>query len=49
MSVSFGAVVIGTPDPLRHAAFYRGLLGWEVVDEQPTGCGCGTRSASGRG
>lgn len=35
MSVRFGAVVLGTPDPPALAAFYRELLGWEVVDEEP--------------
>jgi catechol 2,3-dioxygenase-like lactoylglutathione lyase family enzyme len=35
MTISFGAVVISTPRPADHAAFYRELLGWLVVDEEP--------------
>jgi catechol 2,3-dioxygenase-like lactoylglutathione lyase family enzyme len=35
MSISFGAVVISTPRPADHAAFYRELLGWLVVDDEP--------------
>ena len=35
MSISFGAVVISTPRPAEHAAFYRELLGWLVVDDEP--------------
>jgi catechol 2,3-dioxygenase-like lactoylglutathione lyase family enzyme len=33
--VSFGAVVLGSPDPRALAAFYRQLLEWETVDESP--------------
>jgi catechol 2,3-dioxygenase-like lactoylglutathione lyase family enzyme len=33
MTVAFGAVVLGSPDPRALARFYRELLGWEVVDE----------------
>ena len=36
MSVTFAAVVLGTPDPPALAAFYRELLGWETVDADPT-------------
>ncbi|MCD2196768.1 VOC family protein [Actinomycetospora endophytica] len=32
MARSFGAVVIGTPDPAGTAAFYRELLGWLTVE-----------------
>jgi predicted enzyme related to lactoylglutathione lyase len=35
MSASFAAVVLNTRDPIRHAAFYRELLGWITVDEAP--------------
>ncbi|MEU7812476.1 VOC family protein [Pseudonocardia sp. NPDC049154] len=35
MSVSFAAVVLGSPDPVALAGFYRELLGWETVEEQP--------------
>jgi catechol 2,3-dioxygenase-like lactoylglutathione lyase family enzyme len=35
MSASFGAVVISTPRPLELAAFYRELLGWVAVTEEP--------------
>ncbi|GAA4549904.1 hypothetical protein [Pseudonocardia xishanensis] len=33
MSVSFAAVVLGSPNPPALAAFYRGLLGWDTVEE----------------
>jgi len=35
MSVSFAAVVLGSPDPPALAAFYRELLGWDTVEESP--------------
>jgi len=35
VTASFGAVVIGTPDPPAHAAFYAALLGWETVASDP--------------
>ena len=35
MSATFAAVVIGTRDPMELAAFYRRLLGWDVVHEAP--------------
>jgi catechol 2,3-dioxygenase-like lactoylglutathione lyase family enzyme len=35
MSVMFGAVVLSTPDPVELAAFYRELLGWVTVAEEP--------------
>jgi catechol 2,3-dioxygenase-like lactoylglutathione lyase family enzyme len=35
MPTSFAAVVLSTPSPLELAAFYRELLGWEAVDEDP--------------
>ncbi|MCF7548297.1 VOC family protein [Pseudonocardia sp. WMMC193] len=33
MSVSFAAVVLGSPNPPALAAFYRDLLGWDTVEE----------------
>ena len=35
MSAEFGAVVLSTPRPVELAAFYRELLGWTVVAEEP--------------
>ena len=35
MPASFAAVVLSTPAPIELAAFYRGLLGWQTVDEDP--------------
>lgn len=35
MSASFGAVVLSTTRPVELAAFYRELLGWLVVTEEP--------------
>lgn len=35
MAASFGSVVISTPAPMELAAFYRELLDWQVVDEEP--------------
>lgn len=35
MTVTFGAVVLGTPEPTVLADFYRALLGWEEVDREP--------------
>jgi catechol 2,3-dioxygenase-like lactoylglutathione lyase family enzyme len=35
MPASFGAVVISTPRPMELAAFYRELLGWQAVAEEP--------------
>jgi catechol 2,3-dioxygenase-like lactoylglutathione lyase family enzyme len=35
MSVTFGAVVLSTPDPVELATFYRELLGWVTVAEEP--------------
>lgn len=35
MTVTFGAVVLGTPDAPALADFYRALLGWEEVDREP--------------
>ncbi|GAB2461103.1 VOC family protein [Jatrophihabitans fulvus] len=35
MVASFAAVVLSSPDPVAHAAFYRDLLGWESVVEGP--------------
>jgi catechol 2,3-dioxygenase-like lactoylglutathione lyase family enzyme len=29
------AAVLGAPDPMRLAAFYKRMLGWIVVDEHP--------------
>jgi catechol 2,3-dioxygenase-like lactoylglutathione lyase family enzyme len=29
------STVLGTPDPPALAAFYRDLLGWDVVEEEP--------------
>jgi catechol 2,3-dioxygenase-like lactoylglutathione lyase family enzyme len=36
MSASFGAVVVSSPRPQELAAFYRELLGWTTVSEDPT-------------
>ena len=36
MPATFGAVVISTPDPIELATFYRDLLGWDVVSQDPT-------------
>lgn len=36
MPASFGAVVISTPAPVELARFYRELLGWETVTEDPS-------------
>lgn len=33
--MTFAAVVLGTPDPVELARFYRALLGWDVVVEEP--------------
>lgn len=35
MTVSFAAVVLGTPEPPVLADFYRALLGWEEVERDP--------------
>ncbi|WP_329182036.1 VOC family protein [Streptomyces sp. NBC_01477] len=35
MTVTFAAVVLGTPDPPALADFYRALLGWTEVDREP--------------
>jgi catechol 2,3-dioxygenase-like lactoylglutathione lyase family enzyme len=35
MSAVFSAVVISSPRPVELAAFYRQLLGWLVVTEEP--------------
>lgn len=35
MTISFGAVVISSPNPAEHATFYRELLGWLVVADEP--------------
>lgn len=35
MPASFGAVVISSREPQAHAAFYRELLGWTVVADEP--------------
>jgi hypothetical protein len=35
MTASFGAVVLSTSRPMELAAFYRELLGWIVVAEDP--------------
>ncbi|WP_327287334.1 VOC family protein [Streptomyces sp. NBC_01198] len=35
MTTSFGAIVLGTPDPAALADFYRELLGWEEVTREP--------------
>lgn len=48
MTTSFGAIVLGTPDPAALADFYRELLGWEEVTREPGGSGCARRRASGR-
>jgi catechol 2,3-dioxygenase-like lactoylglutathione lyase family enzyme len=34
--LSFTAVNIGSPEPLSLARFYQELLGWEMVDADPT-------------
>jgi len=36
MPAAFAAVVLSTPSPIELAAFYRELLGWQTVDEDPT-------------
>jgi catechol 2,3-dioxygenase-like lactoylglutathione lyase family enzyme len=35
MTVTFAAVVLGTPEPTALADFYRDLLGWVEVDREP--------------
>ena len=35
VTVSFGAVVLSTPDPRELAGFYAKLLGWSVVTSEP--------------
>lgn len=35
MTVTLGAVVLGTPEPPVLADFYRELLGWTEVDREP--------------
>ena len=35
MAASFGAVVLSTPRPQELAAFYRELLGWLTVADEP--------------
>jgi catechol 2,3-dioxygenase-like lactoylglutathione lyase family enzyme len=35
MSAEFGAVVLSTSQPRELAAFYRELLGWDVVESDP--------------
>lgn len=35
MTTTLGAIVLGTPDPPALADFYRALLGWEVVEQEP--------------
>ncbi|MGW0552467.1 VOC family protein [Streptomyces altiplanensis] len=35
MTVMLGGFVLGTPDPLALADFYRALLGWEEVEREP--------------
>ncbi|MFZ3554606.1 VOC family protein [Streptomyces sp. BH055] len=35
MTVTFGATVLGTPDPPALADFYRALLGWEEIERTP--------------
>jgi catechol 2,3-dioxygenase-like lactoylglutathione lyase family enzyme len=35
MSATFAAVVLSTPSPIELAAFYRNLLGWHTVSEEP--------------
>lgn len=35
MTVTFGSVVLGTPDAPALADFYRALLGWDEVDRDP--------------
>jgi len=35
MTASLAAVVLSTPDPGAHAAFYAALLGWTTVDPDP--------------
>lgn len=34
-SFRLASTVLGTPDPRGLAAFYRELLGWELVDDEP--------------
>ena len=34
-TLRLSATVLGTPDPRGLAAFYRGLLGWETVADEP--------------
>ena len=36
MSASFGAVVVSSPRPQELAAFYRDLLEWTTVSDDPT-------------
>jgi catechol 2,3-dioxygenase-like lactoylglutathione lyase family enzyme len=35
MSAIFGAVVLSSPQPEQHAAFYAALLGWQLVSTAP--------------
>lgn len=35
VAARLSAAVLGAPDPRALASFYRGLLGWELVDDEP--------------
>lgn len=41
--------VLGSPDPVALAHFYRDLLGWEVSSEEPTWVTMQMRDADGNG
>ncbi|QDP97105.1 VOC family protein [Microlunatus elymi] len=42
-------VVLGSPDPVALARFYRDLFGWEISGEEPTWVTMQMRDADGKG
>ncbi|MFW6599532.1 VOC family protein [Propionibacteriaceae bacterium Y2011] len=42
-------VVLGSPDPVALAHFYRDLLGWEIAAEEPAWVTMQLRDAEGKG
>jgi catechol 2,3-dioxygenase-like lactoylglutathione lyase family enzyme len=46
--LTLSGVVLDAPDPRELAAFYRRLLGWEVIQDEPdwVKLGCSTSTSS---